>query len=90
MKFMRRRDMCYFIGLRAGKLTTAQAAQAWSFLSRHLDRLGERDVPKFIDLLAGIRAATIHARSSLSAGGEGQGEVVPNLSITNPKKSLIP
>lgn len=81
---MRRRDMCYFIALRAGKLTPPQAAEAWYFLSRHLDRLGERDVPKFLDLLAGVRAATLHARRR--RGDESHSEKSP---ISN-QKSPIP
>lgn len=59
---MPRRDLVYVVSLRARKLTDSQAANAWFFLARHLDRLSERDLPKFLDLLAGIRAATIFAK----------------------------
>lgn len=62
---MRRRDMCHFIGRRASKLSPPEAAEAWFALARRLDALGERDVPKFLDLLAGIRAATILGKQRL-------------------------
>lgn len=55
-----RRDMCYLVGRRAGRLNTVQAAQAWAFLARNMERMGELDVPKFSDLITTIRAATIH------------------------------
>jgi hypothetical protein len=59
---MPRRDLCYVVGRRANKLTTDEAAVAWFFLARHLERLGERDIPKFKDVLAGIRTGTLAAK----------------------------
>jgi hypothetical protein len=59
-----RRDRCYFVGLRSGKLTSRQASRAWQSLARELEALGEKDVPKFHDLLHAIRAATIQAKSN--------------------------
>jgi transcriptional regulator GlxA family with amidase domain len=56
---MTRRDMCYFIGKRAGLLSTRDAAVAWRNLARVVEGFGEKDVPKFIDLLMAIRRATI-------------------------------
>ncbi len=61
-KYTNRRDLCFFIGRRANNLTPPQAAEAWFRLARHLESLGERDLPKFHDLAAGIRAATITAK----------------------------
>lgn len=52
-----RRDRCYVIGRRAQKLIPSQAARAWLALARALERMGEKDVPKFNDLLASIHAA---------------------------------
>lgn len=58
----RRRDYCFFVGLRAAKLNPSLAAVAWNTLARRLEALGDKDVPKFIDLLAAVRAATISAK----------------------------
>jgi len=59
---MTRRDKCYFMGRRASLLTPQQAAVAWATLARRLDAMGDMDLPKFRDLLATIRAATIAAK----------------------------
>lgn len=61
-RFGTRRDMCHFVGKRAGMLTPGQSAKAWYFLGRHVEAMGEMDIPKFLDLIATIRAATIAAR----------------------------
>lgn len=59
---MTRRDRCYLIGRRAAKLNDEQAAKAWKFLASRLDKLGDKDVPKFTDLLVAIRMATLAGR----------------------------
>jgi hypothetical protein len=57
---MTRRDMCHLVGKRATRLRPDAAAEAWYILARRLeDDLSVMDVPKFLDLLATIRAATI-------------------------------
>jgi hypothetical protein len=67
MKPMTRRDMCYFIGKRAGKLNPAQAAKAWEIMARRVEGMGEMDVPKFLNLLVAIRSATIAAKQVLKS-----------------------
>jgi hypothetical protein len=62
-----RRDRCYFVGHRARTLTPAQAAKALEVVGRRLEALGDRDMPKFVDLLSLIRAATIVAKSQRPA-----------------------
>lgn len=59
---MTRRDRCYLIGRRAGQLGYYQAAKAWFILAADLEAMGERDLPKFNELLGSIRVATIAAR----------------------------
>lgn len=54
-----RRDTCDAIGEKMLELNPEQAAKAWRSLGNHLVRLGDRDVPKFMELLAGINAATM-------------------------------
>lgn len=56
-----RRDRVYLAGCRAGRLTDAQSAAAWRSLSAQLQELGELDIPKFRDVIAAIRSATITA-----------------------------
>lgn len=51
--------MCHFIGKRARLLTRPQAADAWAFLGRQLEAMGEMDLPKFSNLISTIRTATI-------------------------------
>lgn len=58
---MTRRDACYFVGRRAGKLHPVRAAIAWEALARRLEALGDQDIPKFKDLLTAIRQSTIVA-----------------------------
>lgn len=67
MKKTPRRDRCYFVGLRAAKLSPLQAARAWAHLAARLESLGKTDLPKFRDLLNAIRDATITAKQP--AGG---------------------
>lgn len=67
---MTRRDRCHFTGLRAGKLSPAQAAAAWDMLSVSLIELGATDVPKFSELLRAIRMATIHAKAGIHINPE--------------------
>lgn len=59
---MTRRDYCYAVGVRAHRLRPNQAAEAWYFLATRLEALGDKDIPKFWDLLAAIRAGTIAAK----------------------------
>ena len=62
--YTNRRDLCYFVGKRALTLTPLQMTYAWDMLARHLHhRLGEMDLPKFVNLISLIRAATIKAKS---------------------------
>jgi hypothetical protein len=56
---MTRRDLCYLAGKRASKLTPAQAAKAWEHLSVALEALGERDLPKFRDVIQAVRLSAI-------------------------------
>lgn len=57
-----RRDYVYTVGIRASKLSPEQAHEAWQSLARQLEQMGDKDIPKFWDLLAAIRAATIRAK----------------------------
>lgn len=56
---MTRRDQCYFVGRRARTCSIAQSAAAWLNLATRLEEMGEKDLPKFCDLLSAIRRATI-------------------------------
>jgi hypothetical protein len=56
-----RRDRCYLTGKRARLMPLPAAARAWYCLASHLEEFGERDMPKFNDLLAAIRQSTITA-----------------------------
>lgn len=59
-----RRDVLLAAGNRAGRfLEDYQAAVAWRFLAVELRELGDRDLPKFRDLVRAIRRATIAAAS---------------------------
>lgn len=57
-----RRDQCFVVGNRAVRLNDIEAAAAWRELATRLGEMGDRDMPKFADLLGAIRAATIHAK----------------------------
>lgn len=57
--FVTRRDKCWSVGRRALLLPPERAAIAWLAVARDLVAMGERDLPKFNDLLRSIRAATI-------------------------------
>lgn len=64
--YTNRRDLCFFVGKRAAKLTTPQMVYAWEMLARHLEgAFSEMDVPKFGNLIALVRAATIRAASQI-------------------------
>jgi hypothetical protein len=66
---IRRSDRCYLTGIRAIKLTDAQAVRAWRSLAHSLADMGEeQDVPKFNGLLRAIRQATISVRQSSNIG----------------------
>ncbi len=54
-----RRDTCYAIGDKMLELNQKQAAAAWRSLARSLMRLGDKDIPKFMDIIADINAATM-------------------------------
>jgi hypothetical protein len=54
-----RRDLCDLVGQRAAQLSDRQATAAWRSLARDMEQLGEKDVPKFRDVIRAIRAATI-------------------------------
>ncbi len=69
----RRRDLCYIIGRRAARLTPAQAVEAWDVLARELEKLGDRDLPKFQDVLGLIYAAAVRGTRA----------------VPNPKKELL-
>lgn len=56
---MTRRDMCYMVGKRGARLTGKRAEKAWECLCRQVEALGEKDMPKYFDLLVAIRAATL-------------------------------
>lgn len=60
---MTRRDKCYLVGKRAGKLPPLEAAAAWQVLAGHIEDMSEQDIPKFNDLLRAIRKATIDAKA---------------------------
>lgn len=57
-----RRDLCHITGGRAQKLKPCEAESAWYSLADKLQDMGEKDVPKFADLLSAIRTATIKGR----------------------------
>lgn len=61
-KYTNRRDQCYSIGRRASLLTPTQCVEAWLILAKRLEAIGELDVPKYLDVITTIRAATIVAR----------------------------
>lgn len=61
---MTRRDRCHLIGLRASRLTKAQAAAAWNELARSLEEMDLLDIPKFKHLIRAIRLATIRGCNS--------------------------
>ena len=54
-----RRDTCFAVGETMLELNQRQAAEAWRSLGRSLVRLGDKDIPKFMDMLASINAATM-------------------------------
>jgi hypothetical protein len=56
---MTRRDMCHFTGKRAGMLNAAAASAAWGYMAEKVERMGDMDVPKFLDLLRAFRTSTI-------------------------------
>lgn len=60
---MTRRDRCYFVGKRASTLRLRQAALAWYYLAAALEGFGEKDLPKYRDVIGAIRKATIHGKS---------------------------
>lgn len=61
---LNRRDRCYLVGRRAALLASNEAAEAWALLANYVERMGDRDVPKFKELLHSIRIATIKAKQS--------------------------
>lgn len=64
-KSVTRRDCCHLTGKRAAMLDAKQSVLAWAFLSGYVRSLGEPErhtLPKFADLMHGIRSATIHAK----------------------------
>lgn len=63
-KRIARRDLVEMVGRRAQRLTPAQAAEAWYFLADKLERLGEMDIPKFLDVLVAVRVSTIRGKKS--------------------------
>lgn len=80
VKFSTRRELCEIVGRRAALLTPDQAAEAWFFLSGHLDGMGDpgnHKVPKFLDVMAAIRAATIFGVRSGRAREVKRGTVRP-------------
>lgn len=63
-KGLTRRDQCYLIGQKIGRLTPAQAATAWKLMAHLLEKCGDKDIPKFRDLFLGIVAAANVATES--------------------------
>lgn len=59
---MTRRDKCHLVAKRAARLSQDEAAAAWFHLTGGVDAMGEKDVPKFRDILGAMRRATIFAR----------------------------
>ena len=59
---MTRRDRCYLFGRRACRLSPEEARRAWQSLALQVEALGEKDVPKFNDLLIAVRVATVGAK----------------------------
>lgn len=57
-----RRDRCYFVGLRAARLYPDQAAIAWQHLAKRVESLGDKDLPKYADLISAIRDATFSGK----------------------------
>lgn len=67
-----RREMCELVGRRMKALGSMAAANAWYELGSHVESLGDRDIPKFIDLITAMRAYTIRYQgiaSTLKAKG---------------------
>jgi hypothetical protein len=60
-----RRDRCYLFGRRAVRLTPPQAAEAWYALAEKVEAMGEKDVPKFNDVLIAFRVATVRSKRKL-------------------------
>jgi hypothetical protein len=60
-----RRDKCHLAGIRAAKLSPAQAARAWQHLATELESLGTADVPKFKHLFSAIRNSTIEGHKTM-------------------------
>jgi hypothetical protein len=58
MKKLTRRDRCFLVGRRAGKLNYSQAITAWFAFAVRVEEFGEKDVPKFNDILTAMRDAT--------------------------------
>lgn len=63
-----RRDRCYFVGKRASLLDGRAAMFAWYRMAAMVEGLGEKDLPKFNDLLSAIRNATICGKAKARAG----------------------
>ena len=61
---MTRRDKCYLAGKRARLLNMQEAHAAWAVMADYLVEYGEKDVPRFDDLMLAIRRATISARTA--------------------------
>lgn len=57
-----RRDTCYELGVVASQLTDTQAVRAWRHMARSMEKFGDKDVPKFGDLLGAYNAAVIVAK----------------------------
>lgn len=67
---MTRRDMCHLIGKRAMKLDPFASLYAWESLAAQVEAFGEKDVPKFLDLLRAFRLATIQGKQKAMAREE--------------------
>jgi hypothetical protein len=61
---MTRRDHCHLVGSRAFKLNVQESSLAWTELAYQLMELGEKDIPKYRDLIHAIRTATVRARKT--------------------------
>lgn len=63
MKRPPRRDIIHRVGERAAALNAVEAIIAWRELAERLQELGDRDVPKFRDLLRAIYSAMARAKN---------------------------
>lgn len=59
---MTRRDKVYLLAKRGMLLPYNEKASAWNILMDLLDRVGEKQMPKFKDIIWAVRSAQIQTR----------------------------